>query len=115
MRAQHPGDGRRQPFPAGALGLQLPAPCRGQAVELRPLFVLGDLPLGVNPPLALEAVKRRVERAMIDVEDVLRGGSQSNADAVTMLRSVLQRSENEEIKRALEKVRLPAAASLGHR
>ena len=69
-RPQHTGDGRGQPAPSVAFGLQLPPSRRGETVELRPLLVLGELPFGVDPPLTLESMKRRVKRAMIDVEDL---------------------------------------------
>src|SRR3954469_23018884 len=65
-------DQRHRPgeaFPALGLGGELPAPDGRQFVELRPAVVIGGTPLGGNPPLRLQAVERRVERALVDGDD----------------------------------------------
>jgi len=41
----------------------------GDLVEARALIALGLLPLRAYPALAFEAVKRRIERAGLDLED----------------------------------------------
>src|SRR5437868_1016257 len=67
-------------FPAGKLGGKLLPAGGGQAVVFGPLVVLGHLPLGPDPALLFEAMKRRVERTMFDLQHVLGAGADGKSD-----------------------------------
>ena len=69
---QDAGDGVREPLPAARLFDQLLAAGLGQLVELRLAVVVGVAPLRGDQPLLLEPVQRRVERALVDLQDVAR-------------------------------------------
>ena len=63
-------DGEGVALPALHLRHELAAPFGGDLVELRAAIVLGDAPFGGDPPAVLEAVQRRVERALVHLEHV---------------------------------------------
>ena len=67
----HAADGRGHALPLAGFDRQLPAPGWREPVVLRPPAQLRDGPLGVDPALVLEAMERRVERALVDLQDVL--------------------------------------------
>jgi hypothetical protein len=104
-RSEHSRNRCRQSRPAAALDCELPPAGGGQPVVLRTLVSIADLPGCVDPTLALEPVQGRVERAVIDDQDLLRACAEGDADAVAVLRSPLQRAEDEQIERALEQIR----------
>src|SRR6185312_6693184 len=71
------------------------------------------LPLGGDPTAALEAVERRVQRAMLDDQHFARGVLDVLGDAVAVRGAEQQRLEDEHVERALEELEL--IAGLGHR
>ena len=80
-------------------------PPRGrQLVVLRALLVPGDLPVGLEQALLLEAVQRGVERAVLHLEHVARSGANGDADPVSVLGSPLQRPEDEHVERSLQEL-----------
>ena len=74
--------------------------------EFRALVAIAGLPGRVDPALALEPVQRGIERAVVDVQHVLGAGAERHADPVAVLRSPLQRAEDQQIERALQQFRL---------
>src|SRR5262249_18674914 len=62
-RVRNALDGSRELRPPRASHSQVFFPRGGQAIDLDPLIVLGDLPLRADPFLPLKAVQRRIERA----------------------------------------------------
>ena len=90
-------------------------PDGGEPVVLRALLVLGDLPLRVDQAPTLEAVESRIERAVIHVQHVERGGADGDADAVAVLHFPLQRAEDQQVEGALEQVFARPGGGLGHR
>jgi hypothetical protein len=53
------------------LGFELLLSCARERVELRPSVVLREAPVGLDPAFVFEAMKRGVERALANPEDVL--------------------------------------------
>ena len=76
-------------------------PCRREAVELRSLVVLGCAPFGLDPALAPQAVKRGIQAAVFDLEEVVGLGADHLPDAVAVLRSPLQSPQDQQIQRPL--------------
>src|SRR5690606_19303502 len=70
--AQRHRDGLGQAVPARHLIAQTLPPRRGQSVVLRPSVVLAHSPLALDASPVLEAVERRVERALLDLESATR-------------------------------------------
>ena len=112
-RSEHFRNGGRQAAPARALERQLSPAGRRDAVVLRALIVVGELPLRVDPALPLETMQRRIEGTVIDVEHLIGAGAERNADTVAVLGSPLQGPQNQQVERALEQIRL--LSRLGHR
>jgi hypothetical protein len=87
-----------------------------EAVELRPPVVLGRAPLRADPPAVLETVERRVQRTLVDLEDVRRALLDAHGDAPTVHGLVdLEDLEDEQVQRALEQIpiRVRHLASFG--
>ena len=59
-------------LPLGDFGVELFASGPGQRIEAGAPVVLGCAPFGRNPALVLEAVQRRVERALLDAQQIIR-------------------------------------------
>src|SRR5262249_55866844 len=68
---QHLGDGFSQPTIGGDFALQLFAPRPRQFVVLGPPVVLCHSPFGLDPPLQLHPVERRVKRALADLDHLV--------------------------------------------
>src|SRR4029453_17089784 len=62
----HARDRQRQPLPLSGFGLEAPAARPGQPVVLGAAVVLGGSPVGVDEAALLDAMERRVERALLD-------------------------------------------------
>ena len=100
----HAADGGGHAFPLAGFHRQLPASGRREPVVLGPPAQLRDGPLGFDPALVLEAMERRVERALIDLQDVLRDLLDALRDRPAVQRVGLQRPEDEQVERARQKV-----------
>src|SRR5213592_2267066 len=85
--SEHTANGFGEAAPARSLELEVPPAVCSQTVVLRSLIVLGHLPLGVDESLLLQPVHRRVERAVIDVQRILRARTDRDPDAVAVLRT----------------------------
>ena len=96
------------------LARQLRLAGRGQLVVLRALVGLADAPLGLQPAALLESVQRRIERAGLDLEQIVGLGADRLADAMAVLRPPLERSENQHVERALEQFEAAFVGRLGH-
>src|SRR5207244_3246914 len=66
--AQHLGHRFDELTPRGGFGPELLPPPNGEPIEFRAAIVLGELPLGLDPPALLEAVQRRIQRSLADGE-----------------------------------------------
>src|SRR5436190_2820676 len=94
------GDRARELFPALSLGAQLRASERREGVVLGLASGLGRAPLLGEPAFALEAMKRGVESALLDDEDVGGGLADPAADRVAVAWSPGDSFEDEEVERA---------------
>src|ERR1043166_1873184 len=83
-------------FPAGAR----------EAVEARASVFLGQAPFAVDPAHLLDAVEGGIEGAFFDAGHVVRELLDAAADAVAVRLAEAQGFEDEEVERALGKIRL---------
>ena len=83
-------------------GLELSPASGSETVVLCALLILGQLPLRGEPPLLFKTMQSRIERSVIDLENVVGVGRNGDFDPMTMLWSPLQSAQNEQIERALE-------------
>src|SRR5262249_977239 len=65
-------NGQGEPIPALFIGCELFTSCPSQRVELGPAADLGHSPFGTDPPALLDPVDRRVERALLDLKQLIR-------------------------------------------
>jgi hypothetical protein len=101
---QDAADGVGHPGPVLALLGELPAPGPRQAVVLRLPVVVGGVPLGVDPPLLLEAVQRRVERPLVHAQHITRDLLDALRDAPPMHRLERERLQDQHVQRALQQI-----------
>jgi len=97
------GYGDRQGFPGVLLGRELPMPAFGQFVVLGAAIVVGGAPVRLDPSAALEAVEGRIERSLLDAEDLFGDLLDALGDGPAVLRAERERAEDEEVERALRK------------
>ena len=64
--------------------------------------VLGDLPLGGDPSLALESIERGIERSLIHDEHIARHVADALRDRPSVERPEGERLQHEQVQRALE-------------
>ena len=97
-------DGGRQPLPVGGFAFELAAARAGQRVELRSPIVLALLPLGGDPAVLLELVQRRIERAVADLQHVVRDLPQALADGKAVQRFEREDLQNQQVESALDEI-----------
>jgi hypothetical protein len=74
-----------------------------ESVGLRPAVVLGDAPLGANPALVLQSMERGIQRALVELQNILGELLDAYCDAPSMRRLPdLQCLENEQLERSLK-------------
>src|SRR5262249_40897158 len=101
--AEDAPDRHCQATPLGGLGHELFAASARERVEARAAGVLRSAPFGGDPLACFEALQRGVERAMLDEQLVTGGLLNGSRDTLAMLWPEDQSSEDEKVKRALEK------------
>src|SRR5436189_191695 len=72
LRLEHRGDGRRQAHPVGALIGELTAAFAGERIKTRVAAGFRCRPFGADPTALLEPVQGRVERPLLNLQDVTR-------------------------------------------
>src|SRR5262249_52599832 len=96
--------GVRLPLPLLPLrGQRLPSGGRERAIAGAPL-VLGGLPRGRHQALSLEAIQRRVKRALVELKHAPRPLLEPLANAPAVHCPELERLEHEHVEGALEEV-----------
>ena len=91
-------DGDDNPIELLTLRGELLASGRGQRVETRAPVVLGRFPLGLDPALQQQSLKRGTERAFADVKYFVGHGLQIPGDPVAVHRTCDERREDEEVE-----------------
>src|SRR4030095_6801555 len=105
--SSHAQDARNrssQPLPVLGFHIQLLAPRSRQTVEARAASEFRHAHFGLDPSLMFQSVKSRIERALIDLEHVFGYLLDAFGNIPAMLRSVLERAENQKIQSSLQKV-----------
>src|SRR5215469_2712331 len=102
VRAQHPPDGCRQPAPLAGFAMQLFASRFGQLIKPSLTVVFAGAPFSCDPAADLESLQRRVERAVVDQQHIIRLLLDSARDPLAMPAAQDQRAQDKEIKRSLE-------------
>src|SRR5262249_21538742 len=100
-RPEHELDGSGVGAPSGGFRHELLSPGSGQPVELGSTSFRRNAPLGEEPATLLEAVKRRIEGALMDLEHLVRGRADLARDRPAVERSTAHDREDEEVQRAL--------------
>ena len=86
----------------------------GQRVKARAPIVVRSSPRARDPAALLQSLERRVERSVIDEERVPGSRLDRERDAVAMMRSKCEHTEDEEIQRSLEERISRRVVSSGH-
>src|SRR4030095_8012308 len=99
---QNAADDVRHAVPVARFFLQLFAPGGREPVKARPALVLGLAPLARDEALVLEAIQRRIERALLDAEALLRDLLDAEQDAVAVERAERNGLEDQHVERPLQ-------------
>src|ERR1700723_2866691 len=99
-------DGVDHGAPAVGLEVELFAAGRGQLVEARLAVILADAPVGGDPAAIFEAVQGRVERTLLDLENVVGGVLDDVRDGMAVGRAHDQGLQYEHVERAEQQLLL---------
>src|SRR5690349_2371025 len=99
-------DGRSESPPALRLLSQGAPAGRGEAVKARASIALRRPPFARDEPLVLEALQRRVERALVHLERTVGDLLDALADPPSMHGGERERLQNEHLDRAAEDIGL---------
>ena len=95
-------DGGRHLLPVRHLPFELLAAGFGQGVELGAAILFRGAPLCADPFLAFQAIERRVERTLLDLQDVARDLLDALGDAPAVHGFERQSFQDQKIERALQ-------------
>ena len=101
--SQHLGDGSCQPLPLAFFGFELLAPGFREFVVFRAAVVIGGAPAGLDPAAAFEAMQRRIQRALLNLQNLARDLMEALGNAPAVLGAEGESSENQEIQSSLRK------------
>src|SRR5215472_15961383 len=102
---QHFADGTGHSRPVIGLPLKLPSPRSRQSIEAGTASQLGNTPLGLDPALVFETMKRRIQRTLVRLEHILRYLADSLGNCPPMHGTAgLQSAENEQVQGPLQKI-----------
>src|SRR5262245_56404909 len=104
MRVSSRGRWRSPCAPILRFDRELTAAGRGEAVILGAAAQLRDFPLGLDPALVLEPMEGRIERALVDLQDVSRNLLDALGDGPAVLGVLLQRAQDQQIERAGQQI-----------
>src|SRR6478609_10939855 len=97
-------DGEHVAAPARGLTAYRARTGGGEPIVFRPPPALGDAPFAVDPVVALEALERGVERALVHLEGALRHLLDALADPPAVHRCESERLEHQEVDRAAQRL-----------
>jgi hypothetical protein len=80
----------------------LPARWRQPIVAKLAIMVLGHFPSRDKPPIALQAMQRRIQRTMLNLQHIVGGALNVPSDLTAMTRAKQQRSQDQHIERPLQ-------------
>src|SRR5881394_670291 len=103
-RRENGFDGKHVPAPGFGFDAEGPASLRGETVVFGAAVVVARAPFAVDPGALLEPLERRIEGALVDVEDALRELLDALADPPAVHRLEVERLEHEEVEGAPEHV-----------
>jgi len=103
-RAEDQGDGVAQALPIGNFGFHLSAALLGERVELGFASGLGFFPFGLQPASVFQTMKRGIEGALMDLEEVLRDLLKALRDSVAVAGAQSDNLQNQEIQRSSEEL-----------
>jgi hypothetical protein len=102
-RPHYAGHSFRHLLPLGFFDYKLFFSLFGKPVVLEfAIAVGGSFPFGNNPSLPLQPVECGIERAVLHLQEVVRGSLDVLSNLVTVSRTVKECSQDEHVKRALE-------------
>src|SRR6266576_1750942 len=104
IRLQHARDRVRKLRPFRAFSCQLLLSRGRQLVKLCSLLILGDSPFRFDPFLFFQPVQRWIERTRIHLQQLAGAIPDRHANPITMLRPPLQRLQNQQVQRPLQKL-----------
>jgi hypothetical protein len=99
---QNERDRVRELLPFTHFARELLSAERGEFIESRRTVVRRGAPARSNPLPRLQALKCRIERAVVNKERFARGALDSSGDALAVLRTAEKRAQDEQVKRPLE-------------
>src|SRR6185369_12861551 len=91
--------------PVGALSFELSLSGFREFIKLSPSIVFRHSPLRLDPAAFLHTVKRRIERAILDFEQIFRRFVYALNETVAVHRSTRQSVQDQQLQRALHQVR----------
>jgi hypothetical protein len=100
--AKNAGDGSGESVPLAGFNGELPPALGGQPVKFGAAIIFGNAVLGGDPPSLDEAMKSRVERALLDLQNIGRIEFDCFGNRVSVRRPEEQRAENEQVESALQ-------------
>src|SRR3954462_2409722 len=100
----HAADGICHALPVPRFDRELTAARRGEVVILGAAAQLRNFPLGLDPALVLETMEGRIERALVDLQDVSRNLLDALGDGPAVQGILLQRAQDQQIERAGQQI-----------
>src|SRR5882762_2373149 len=100
--SQNPPDRSRQPVPLARLHRQLPPSLGSQPVEFCSAIVLRHALFRRNPSALDQSVQRRIQRSLLDLQNIIRIELNSLGDSMPMRRPQPQRPQNQQVQRPLQ-------------
>lgn len=96
--------GRGKQGPPLLLVGELLSPHLRQLIKLRPTTLVRNAPLGADEAAVFHPMQRRVQRALIHLEDAARDATNALRDTPSVQWAQREGLKNQEVQRALEKV-----------
>src|SRR6185369_4862540 len=91
--------------PVGALSFELSLSGFGEFIKLSPSIIFRHSPLRLDPAAFLHAVKRRIERSILDFEQILGSLVYTLNDTVAVHLPTRQSIQDQQLQRPLHQVR----------
>ena len=93
-----------KPLPLGGFLPQLFAPGRCQRIKAGLAVICGDSPFRGNPAALLQPLERRIKGSVLDQELFIRRLLDGACDALAVLRTKNQRTQDQQVQSALQEL-----------